>query len=336
MNMNLTHMDVMIYGGAGQMGSHLARLLVTEHPEVGFIRILDTFDTGSMCNLRPVMDSAKVRIEMCDAGDGMAGAVSNTTGWILLNMAGMPAYDRIDLKRHAHTNLRIQSGVAAYVLRSVRAGRAPAAIVTMTGCASLSGRWSWNTRRTIPTQNSKLRLSNALAELVGDTYACQWSELGIPSILIHPTLITGRGCCMKIRYADPIALMVSQAVRGREIVVSGKGKNKVSAVAGRDAARAILDLLGLAPWSPEGLFRGKAITLTAPGLTYSEWAETIVDIGGIPRSKIHYREDWSEAPALTGHGTNLSAIGWMPKVAPVGIARELYVEFAIKDKRGLT
>jgi UDP-glucose 4-epimerase len=314
---------VLITGGAGFIGSHLAERCVAEGIEVVAV---DDLSTGRLENLRPVEDSplfhfheGDIRQEGvlesalagCDtivhlaARIGLKLVVQSSLATLETNVEGTESVFRAARKNR--TNVLVASTSEVYGL----ATRIPSSEDDpITIGSPVRNRWSY-------------AASKALDEFIA---LGNHRERGVPSTVVR--LFNTVGPRQSGRYGMVVPTFVSQALSGEPLTVYGDGTQTRCFCHVRDVVGALIRLAN------EPSAAGHVFNLGNPvEVTINELARRVITMAGssseiryVPHSTA-YGEDFEEIARRVPDITRIrSAIGFAPEFGLDDILREVIAE----------
>lgn len=230
-------MRVLITGGAGFIGSHLAEALLNQN---AFVTVIDDLSTGSITNIRhlkgrsgfsyvidTVMDHS-LMAELVDAADviyhlaaavGVRLIVESPVRTIETNVSCTEAVLTLAAKKQKHVLIASTSEV--YGKSTAIPFREDGDLVIG---ATTRGRWSY-------------ACSKTLDEFLGLAY---WKEKRVPVVVFR--LFNTVGPRQTGRYGMVLPTFVQQALKNEPITVYGDGQQSRCFTWVGDAVRAIIDL----------------------------------------------------------------------------------------------
>lgn len=230
-------MHVLVTGGAGFIGGHLAELLLGVGHEV---HVLDDFSTGRPENLAQVARSPRLQITEASVLD--AEAVEPLVGWsdLVFHLAAVVGVELVLTSpvRTIETNVL---GTSTLLRIASRAGRR----VVLTSTSEVYGKGAripfgeGDDRLLGPTTRSRwcYAESKALDESLALAYH---QECGLPVVIAR--LFNTVGPRQSGRYGMVLPRFVSQALAGRPLTVYGDGEQTRSFADVRDVVQALYAL----------------------------------------------------------------------------------------------
>ena len=231
-------MKVLITGGSGFIGSHLAELLVQQGHQV---TALDNLSTGRVENLSGLQGNSDFQlvigtilderlvdkfVERCDVVFHLAAAVgvqlivNHPLESLTTNIRGSEIV--LEMAYRYHKKVLITSTSEIYGKNTN--GPLKEDEDRILG-SPLKSRWSYST-------------SKAVDEILAYTY---WKEKGLPTVIVR--LFNTVGPRQTGHYGMVIPRFVQQALQGEPITVYGNGKQSRCFLHVRDAVRGIADLM---------------------------------------------------------------------------------------------
>ncbi|HTJ28190.1 MAG TPA: SDR family NAD(P)-dependent oxidoreductase [Candidatus Limnocylindria bacterium] len=209
---------ILITGGAGFIGSHLAERYVADGADVV---VVDDLSTGRLENLAPIEASPSLRVVVADVRDEERMAQLLADRDLVFHMAA-----RIGLKlviQSPLTTLETNVDGTASVLRAARAAKAKIVVASTSEVYGLASR--------IPSAEedpitigapTKGRWSYAASKALDEFMAlASWHEYGVPTVVVR--LFNTVGPRQTGRYGMVIPRFVDQALAGRPLTVYGDG-----------------------------------------------------------------------------------------------------------------
>lgn len=231
-------MKVLITGGAGFIGSHLAALLVEEGHSV---TALDNLDTGQRSNLVPLLENP--RFELVEADGQRPGVVEILTGRAdaVFHLAAAVGVQKIIDEPVA--TLEVNVGFTQSVLQACAAAKKR---VLMASTSEVYGRgvselFNETDDLLIGAPTSR-RWGYAASKLLDEFLAlAHWHESGLPVTVMR--LFNTVGPRQTGRYGMVVPRFVAAALKGEPLTVYGDGDQRRTFTDVRQAVRAMRDLL---------------------------------------------------------------------------------------------
>ena len=231
-------MKVLITGGSGFIGSHLAETLLEEGHEVA---VLDNLSTGRLENIRHLEANPKFSIVIGDIlNEFLVDKLVERTDWVF-HLAAAVGVQLIvkDPLRSLMTNIRGSEIVMENVYRYHKK-----VLITSTSeiygkntsdklkedddrilGSPLKSRWSYST-------------SKAVDEILAYVY---WKEKKVPTVIVR--LFNTVGPRQTGHYGMVIPRFVEQALKGEPLTVYGKGDQSRCFMYVKDAVRGMIKLM---------------------------------------------------------------------------------------------
>jgi UDP-glucose 4-epimerase len=213
-------MRVLITGGAGFIGSHLAELLAAEGDEVV---LFDNLSTGSPDNIRPLVDSGRAKLVIGDVCDRTSLAAAGDGCDIVHHLAAAVGVELILQRPLAsmRTNLRgIENVLELAAQRSQRVLFTSSSEVY--GNAASGSPMRETGSRTYGSTDI-FRWAYAGAKAMGETLALAYHrELGVEVVVVR--LFNVSGPRQSDSHGMVVPRFVRQAMRGAPITVFGDGR----------------------------------------------------------------------------------------------------------------
>lgn len=207
-------MRVLVTGGAGFIGSHLASRLLRDGHEV---RVLDNFSTGARSNLTPLGDSIELVEGDIQSYERAHNAVQGCE--VVFHQAALPSVPRSiqdPLTSHAVNVI----GTLNILLASRDSG------VRRVVYASSSSIYGSN--RTLPKQEDQAPMPiapYAVAKLASEGFCRSFSEVyGLETVALRYFNVFGPGQDPLSQYAAVIPRFITALVEGESPVVYGDGE----------------------------------------------------------------------------------------------------------------
>jgi UDP-glucose 4-epimerase len=230
-------MRVLITGGAGFIGSHLAERLIDRGDQVA---VLDDLSTGSMANIDPLMHRPGFRYRIGSALDGPLVSELVDRADLTFHLAAAVGV-RLVVEKPVHT-IRTNVGATEVVLEAAARKQKPVVIAStsevygkgarvpfredddLTLGATCRSRWAY-------------ACSKALDEWLAFAY---YREKGVPIIVVR--LFNTVGPRQTGRYGMVLPNFARQALRAEPITVYGTGQQSRCFAHVRDVVEALLRL----------------------------------------------------------------------------------------------
>lgn len=263
-------MKVLITGGAGFIGSHLAEVLVSQGHEVVS---LDNLSTGRMENIRPLQENPRFQlvigsvldervvdkfVERCDAVFHLAAAVgvqlivNHPLESLTTNIRGSEIV--LEMAHRYHKKVLITSTSEIYGKNAN--GPIKEDDDRILG-SPLKSRWSYSTAK-------------AVDEILAYIY---WKEKGLPSVIVR--LFNTVGPRQSGAYGMVIPRFVQQALKGEPLTIYGNGNQSRCFLYVLDAVGAMIKLMQL----PEAA--GEAFNIgSQEEITIRQLAEQVIALTG--------------------------------------------------------
>lgn len=314
---------VLITGGAGFIGSHLAERCVAEGIEVV---ALDDLSTGRLGNLRPVDGSPLFRFQQGDVRDPAALESALQGCDTVVHLAA-----RIGLKLVVQSSLAtLETNVEGTesVFRAIR-GRKKRVIVASTSEV-------YGLSKHIPSSEDdpitigspvRNRWSYAASKALDEFIALgNFREHGVPATVVR--LFNTVGPRQSGRYGMVVPTFVSQALAGETVTVYGDGTQTRCFCHVRDVAGALLRL------AREPSTAGQVFNLGNPQeVTINALARRVIELTGSPSTigyvphSTAYGEDFEEiARRVPDIARIRAAIGFEPAFGLDDVLREVIAE----------
>jgi UDP-glucose 4-epimerase len=243
-------MRVLLTGGAGFIGSHLAERLLAEGHRVD---VLDDFSTGSPANLRPARAQGGGRLSVTEGTILDAPLVGRLAGAadLVIHLAAAVGVRRIMEAPSASilTNVRGTETVLAACLP----GRTPVMIASTSEVYGKAGKFPFAEGDDLVIgATANLRWSYAAAKLVDEFLALALHrEHGLPVTVLRFFNTTGPR--QTGRYGMVLPTFVAAALAGAPLLVHGDGTQSRCFCHVRDVVEAVMRLIGNAA-APGGVF----------------------------------------------------------------------------------
>lgn len=317
-------MKILITGGAGFIGSHLAEALLAQGHEV---TVLDNLSTGKLENIAHLEGRANFHIVVGDIlNEFLVDKLVERSEWVF-HLAAAVGVELIvkDPLRSLMTNIKGSEVVLENVYRYHRK-----VLITSTSeiygknvngplkedddrilGSPLKTRWSYST-------------SKAVDEILAYVY---WKEKKVPTIIVR--LFNTVGPRQTGYYGMVIPRFVEQAVQEREITVYGTGRQSRCFLYVKDAVGAMIRLME----HPSAL--GQVFNLgSQEEVTIAQLAERIIALTGSPSKIIYvpydeaYEEGFEDMQRRVPDIAKASQlIGFKPSLNLDGILRMVIEEF---------
>jgi len=282
-------MRVLITGGAGFIGSHLAEFHLARGDEV---HVVDDLSTGSLENVAPFHDSKSFRFDCADIRlwEGLPAAVSDVDR--VYHMAAVVGMFRVLSEPEAVLATNVAG--TERVLRCVaEAGARPR--VLFASSSEVYGpvgthRLDETDALLVHCDTAKTQWNYALSKLAGEALGITYSgSFGLPVTIAR--LFNTIGTRQSARYGMVVPRFVRQAAAGEPITVFGDGLQTRSFCNVKDCVRA-LDLLCEAP-EAEGeivnVGNDRSITVLDLANLVREMAGSDSPVVFTPDSEAYYR-----------------------------------------------
>ncbi len=301
-------MKILVTGGAGFIGSHIAQRCAAEGHEV---TVLDNMRTGNRTNLQGVeCDIVEGSVE--DWATVRALAEDTELIYHLAALVSVP-----ESMENPESAERINVLGTVNVLEAARATGARVVLSSTSAVYGDTGR-ERHSEEHLPEPASPYAISKLAAEHYCHMYRIQY---GVPSAIFRYFNVYGPRQDPASPYAAAIAIFSRQARKGRPITIFGTGAQTRDFVYVDD----VVEANRLAVQAPPGVYNvgtGERITITRVAETIREAAES--------RSPIRYED---KRPGDVMHScsdpSRLRSLGWEPQVTLLeGLRRTLAWEAA--------
>lgn len=303
-------MRILITGGAGFVGSHLADELLRRGHSV---RALDDLSTGSIDNIRHLKDSARFEytIDSCHNAPLVAELVDDAD--IVYHLAAAVGVELIveSPVRTIETNI----GTTEVVLANASKKKKPVFVASTSEVYGKSTDLPFRESGDLvmgPT--NKGRWSYACSKAIDEFLAlAYYKERGLPTVIGR--LFNTVGPRQTGRYGMVVPNFVSQALSGDPLRVFGDGTQSRCFGHVEDVVRALADLM------ESGKFYGEVFNIGATSeITIAGLAEKVRDVVGssspitfIPYDEA-YEEGFEDMQRRIPDTTKINdAIGWEPR-----------------------
>ena len=276
-------MRILVTGGAGFIGSHLAETLVSRGDDVV---VLDDFSTGSIENLAAC--ASRVRIETASVTDRRVVERLMRSGFDrVAHLAATVGVERVATHPDLTRDVIVEG--TRRVLSAAHALRIPT--------LSVSSSEVYGFEPSIPVREEDVlesvdgdapRLSYVHAKLAADRFGRDLHRDGSRVLTIRPFNVigprqSGDGGAVLPRF-------VEQALRGDALLVHGDGRQRRTFLDVRDLSRWLADLLSMGRWPDAAINIGGTVECSI-----EELARRVVSRVGARSSVRHV-----EPPALRG------------------------------------
>lgn len=259
---DLTGERVLVTGGAGFIGSHLAEVLLWTGARV---TIVDDMSTGSIANLSHLRGREGLRIMEADAARIPAGALENVTRGVHLAARTEVAASVEDPAGTVEANVL----GSVHVLEALHQVGATSAVVASS--AAVYGEVPVPVDEAGPHRPISPYGAGKLAVDHFASYYARHTDLAVSSLRFFN--VYGPRQHPMSPYSGVISIFSKAALAGEDLVVNGDGEQTRDFVYVTDVVGAVVSALA----SPEG--RGEAINVgTGRATTLNELARTVVSI----------------------------------------------------------
>ena len=249
---SLSGAQVLITGGAGFIGSHLARALVRADASVTIVDSLIPEYGGNLQNIADILE--KVCLSISDVRDAhsMRSLIPGTD--VVFNLAGQTSH--LDSMTDPHTDLDINAAAQLSILEACRAEN-PEAVVVFASTRQFYGKPDY-----LPVDEAHpIRPVdvNGVNKWAGETYHLLYHQVyGMPTTALRLTNTYGPG--MRVRDARQtfLGVWIKQALTGETVSVFGDGLQRRDFTYVDDCVNALL----LAATRPEAI--GRVFNLGSP------------------------------------------------------------------------
>lgn len=291
---------VLVTGGAGFIGSHLADALI----ERGFaVRVLDNFHTGSHQNLNP-------RAQLVEADIRERAAVEPAFAGVdcVFHTAALPRVG-LSIERPLETHLVNVVGTLNVLLAARAAG---VRRVVYSGSSSVYGE---QPRLPLSESMTPNPLSPyALQKLMGEEYVRMFHRLyGLGALSLRYFSVYGPRMDLEGAYATVIGAFLRARREGRPLEIRGDGEQRRDFTHVRDVVRANLAAMDCA------LEDGGAINV---GRGQAQSVNQIAELVGGPRVSVAPRPG-EPRDTLADLARSRAILGWSPEVDTEDGVREL-------------
>ena len=231
-------MKVLVTGGAGFIGSHLAEMLLAEGHEV---TILDNLSTGRLDNIRHLESNPKFHVVVGDIlNEVLVDKLVERVDWVF-HLAAAVGVQLIvkDPLRSMMTNIRGSEIVLENVYRYHKK-------VLITSTSEIYGK---NTSDALKEDDDRIlgsplktRWSYSTSKAVDEILAfIYWKEKKVPTVIVR--LFNTVGPRQTGHYGMVIPRFVDQALKGEPITVYGTGDQSRCFLFVKDAVRGMINLM---------------------------------------------------------------------------------------------
>jgi len=308
---------VLITGGAGFIGSNLARQLVELEADVLLVdSLLDGYG-GNLFNLDGIED--RLRLNIADVRQGTTMAYLVRDREVIFNLAGQVSH--IDSMRDPETDLEINCRSQLTILEACRRSN-PATKVIFAGTRQIYGRPDY-----LPVDESHLVRPtdiNGINKAAGENYHLVYNNVfGVRACSLRITNVFGPRQLIQHSRQGFIGWFVRLALEGREIQVYGDGSQVRDFVFVDDVADAFLRA------GASDVCNGEVFNVGgAEPIMHRDLVEMLIELAG--GGTVRY-VDWPEEKRRIDIGSFYSdsskfarATGWTPSVTlRDGFARTL-------------
>ena len=249
---NLSGSQVLITGGAGFIGSNLARALVDAGANVTIIDSLIPEYGGNLANIADIAD--RVSLNISDVRDSHALRSLIPGADVVFNLAGQTSH--LDSMTDPHTDLDINAAAQLSILEACRTEN-PGAVIIFASTRQFYGKPDY-----LPVDEAHpIRPVdvNGVNKWAGETYHLLYHQVyGMPTTALRLTNTYGPG--MRVRDARQtfLGVWLKQALTGETISVFGDGLQRRDFTYVGDCVNALL----LAATRPEAI--GRVFNLGSP------------------------------------------------------------------------
>lgn len=279
-------MKVLITGGAGFIGSHLAEALLAKQYQV---TILDNLSTGKLNNVSHLEKNPAFQVVVGDVlNDFLVDKLVERADWIF-HLAAAVGVQLIvkDPLRSLTTNIRGSETVLESVYRYHRK-------VLITSTSEIYGK---NTSSALKEEDDRIlgsplksrwsySTSKAVDEILAYVY---WKEKNVPTVIVR--LFNTVGPRQTGHYGMVIPRFVEQALKGRDLTVYGTGTQSRCFLYVKDAVSAMMGLME----HPEAV--GKVFNVGSRSeITINQLAERIIELTHSSSKIVHipYEQAYEE------------------------------------------
>jgi len=232
------HKSILITGGAGFIGSHLAEFLLAKGHRVS---ILDDLSTGTLANIQHLMSDASFEFARADVNNEVVLDRLASNAHTIVHLAAAVGVQLI-VQKPVHTILTNIKGAEAVLNAALRYG-------CLTFMASTSEVFGKGVKVPFAEEDdvllgatSKSRWSYAVSKMVDECLAfAYYREYGLPVVLAR--LFNTVGPRQRGYYGMVIPRMVRQALANQPITVYGTGSQRRCFSDVRDVVEAIYLLI---------------------------------------------------------------------------------------------
>ncbi len=308
---------VMVTGGLGFIGSHVARRLVELGARVTVVDALIPDHGGNYWNVHDVADRIEVHeVNLCD-GARLAPLVRDQD-WIF-NLAGQVSH--IDSMTRPLDDLEINCRAHLSLLEVCRR-EAPGARILYAGTRQQYGRPQY-----LPVDERHPQRPtdvNGINKMAGEAYHRLYHDVhGLQTASLRMTNTFGPGMLLRHPRQGFLAVFIRRALEGAVIQVFGDGRQQRDYTYVEDAVRAFL-MLGAQP-----ALGGEAYNLGSPEVhSVREVAELLIALAGRGQVELVPFPDERKAIDIGSYHGNFAklraAVGWEPQVTVrAGLERTL-------------
>lgn len=243
---------ILITGGAGFIGSNLARSLVQGGAEITIVDSLQPEFGGNLQNLSDIADDVKINISDVRDPHSIRTLVQGVD--VVFNLAGQTSH--LDSMTDPHTDLDINAGAQLSILEACRAVN-PDAVVVFASTRQFYGKPDYLPVDELhPIRPVDI---NGVNKWAGETYHLLYHQVyGMPTTALRLTNTYGPG--MRVRDARQtfLGVWIKQALTGEPIHIFGDGTQRRDFTYVDDCVDALL----LAATRPEAI--GRVFNLGSP------------------------------------------------------------------------
>ena len=314
---SLSGARVLITGGAGFIGSHLARTLVHADASVTIIDSLIPEYGGNLQNIADISDRVSLNISDVRDAHSLRSLIPGTD--VVFNLAGQTSH--LDSMTDPHTDLEINAAAQLSLLDACRTEN-PTAVIVFASTRQFYGKPDY-----LPVDEAHPVRPvdvNGINKWAGEAYHLLYHQVyGMPTTALRLTNTYGPGMRVKDARQTFLGIWIKQALTGEKISVFGDGEQLRDFTYIDDCVDALL-LAATRPEAIGGVFNlgspevislkdlAALITELAPGSTY-ECIPFPAD-----RERIDIGDYYGDAGLIE------SKLGWEPTVdLRTGLARTL-------------